>query len=456
MSGDLFSPERLLDALGDKSAATGFVVAFSGGRDSSVLLHALATLRGRLPAPLRAMHINHGLHADAAAWERHCQAFAVALHSDYISRTVVIDSADSRGLEAAARAARYAALGPELRPGEWLLTAHHADDQLETVLLQLLRGGGPAGIAAMPARAPFGAGFLVRPLLEFDRQTLAAYAEANVLNCVDDPGNIDPQRDRNYLRHEIVPRLKQRWPSATITIGRAARHAAQAKSLLRDLAALDLDRIAEPGSPSLPVEAVLALGRARAGNLLRHWLKQRGLPVPDTRRLDTLLKQAAETAGDRAPQVTWPGTEARCWQGRIYAFKALDEPVELPTRWHGERLMLGSGLGQLHAITGTGGLRTGVTAEGLEVRWRQGGERIRAVGQLHHRSLKDLLREAGVVPWLRNRIPLLWFNDELVAVADLWIADEFAAPAKETGVRIEWRKRPDHFFGMRQRFQAMG
>ncbi|HET8552007.1 MAG TPA: tRNA lysidine(34) synthetase TilS [Gammaproteobacteria bacterium] len=445
MSGDLFSPERLLDALGDKSAATGFVVAFSGGRDSSVLLHALATLRGGLPAPLRAMHINHGLHADAAAWERHCQAFAAALHSDYISRTVAIDSADSRGLEAAARAVRYAALDAELRPGEWLLTAHHADDQLETVLLQLLRGGGPAGIAAMPARAPFGSGFLVRPLLAFDRQTLTAYAEANGVDCVADPSNIDPRRDRNYLRHEIVPGLKQRWPGATVTIGRAARHAAQAKSLLRDLAALDLDRIAEPGSPSLPVEAVLALGRARAENLLRHWLKQRRLPIPNTRRLDTLLKQATEAAGDKAPQVIWPGAEARCWQGRLYAFKPLDEPTELPTRWHGEPLELGFDLGELRATTGADGLRTDVIAEGVELRWRRGGERIRPLGQPHHRNLKDLLREVRVVPWMRKRIPLLWFDDELIAVADLWIADEFAAPANETGVHIQWQKPPDLF-----------
>ncbi|HET7570097.1 MAG TPA: tRNA lysidine(34) synthetase TilS [Gammaproteobacteria bacterium] len=447
MSGDSFSPERLLDALGDKGTATGFIVGFSGGRDSSVLLHALAMLRDRLPPSLRAIHVNHGLHADAADWERHCRRFAAALNVEYVSKTVTVDPSDSRGLEAAARAARYAALKSEMRPGEWLLTAHHADDQLETVLLQMLRGGGPAGIAAMPARAPFGSGFLVRPLLAFERQTLIAYAEANDLNCVEDPGNIDPHRDRNYLRHEIVPRLKQRWPSATTTIGRAARHAAQAKSLLRDLAALDLDRIAEPGSPTLPIGAVVALGRARAENLLRHWLMQRNLPVPDARRLDTLLEQAAEAAGDKAPQVTWPGVEARCWQGRIYAFKPLDEPAELPTRWHGEPLELGPGLGELHAVEGTGGLRTNVIAEGLELRWRQGGERIRPPGQSHHRSVKDLLREARIVPWMRNRIPLLWFEDEVVAVADLWIADEFAAPANKTGTRIEWRERPDAEFG---------
>lgn len=443
-----FTPDHLLDFLRDETPPQGLLVGFSGGRDSTVLLHALATLRERLPAPLRAIHINHGLHPDAAQWERHCRAVAAALDVEYTSRTVTIDIADPRGLEAAARAARYEALEAELCPREWLLTAHHADDQLETVLLQLLRGSGPAGIAAMPARAPFGRGFLVRPLLAFDRQAFAAYAENNRLNYLDDPSNIDDRRDRNYLRHEIVPPLKQRWPAATTTVGRAARHAAQAKSLLADLAALDLERIATANASTLPAEAVLALGRDRAANLLRCWLNERKLPIPPERRLDALLSQAAEAAEDKAPKVAWPGAEARCWQGRIYAFAPPGDPPPLPARWHGEPLTLGPGLGELRAVPAAGGLRKDIIAEGVELRWRDGGERIRPAGQPHHRALKNLLREADVPPWIRNRIPLLWFNNELVAVAHLWVADEVAAPPSETGTQIEWQNGPNVFFGM--------
>lgn len=437
-----FSSDQLPDILRQQPPPTGLLVAFSGGRDSTVLIYALAAVRDRLAVPLRAIHINHDLHADAAHWARRCKDFAASLGIDYISRSVAIDPADGRGLEAAARAARYAALDAELRPGEWLLTAHHADDQLETVLLQLLRGGGPAGLAAMPARAPFGAGCLVRPLLQFQRQELAAYADANGLEFIDDPSNTDRQRDRNYLRHEILPRLTERWPAAAATVGRAARHAAQAKALLADLAALDLAQVAQTDSETLPLESVLALGRERAENLLRHWLTQRKLPVPDTRRLDALLSQAAEAAGDKAPQVLWPGVEARCWRGRIYAFPPLVEVPPLPAQWHGEPLDLGAEMGELRTVAGKGTLRADVLTEGVEIRWRRGGERIRLAGQQHRRELKDLLREAGIVPWMRSRIPLLWYKDELAAVGDLWVADEFAASANEPAARIEWRQRP--------------
>lgn len=438
-----FSAGRLL-ALIRKSdpAPAGLVVAFSGGRDSCVLLHALASVREQLPAALAAIHVNHQLHPDAVDWARHCRDFAAALAVDYRSIAVTVDPAAPEGLEAAARAARYAALEAQLRVGEYLLTAHHADDQLETALLQLLRGGGPAGVAAMPARARFGAGWLARPMLTFERSELTRYAETHDLAHVEDPSNADRRRDRNYLRHEIVPRLKQRWPAAATAVGRAARHAARARVLLDDLAALDLARIARPGVRYLPVDDVLNLGAARAENLVRYWLAQRGLPLPNTARLDTLLAQAAGARTDSAPRVTWPGAEVHCWHGRLYALAPPAEPV-LPVHWYGESpLRLGAGLGALHAVDAAGGLRADSFERGVEVRARAGGERLRPAGRKHHRELKDLLREAGVVPWMRRRIPLLWVDDALAAVGDLWIADEFAAPPGEPGLQIEWRDRP--------------
>lgn len=434
-------PELLLANLGAEPPPTALVVAFSGGRDSTVLLHALAALGARLPAPLRAVHINHRLHPDAGQWARHCRDVSAGLGVEYRSAAVAVDPADPAGLEAAARAARYDALRGMLGQGEWLLTAHHADDQLETVLLQLLRGGGPAGVAGMPARAAFGSGWLVRPLLATARTEILRYADAQSLRYIEDPSNVDRQRDRNFLRHDILPRLAQRWPAAATTVGRAARHAAQAAELLQDLAELDLARIAAPDAASLPIEPVLALGRARAENLLRHWLARRKLPLPDTRRLDELLSQAAHAAGDKAPQVNWPGAEARCWRGRIYAFEPLGAPELLSARWYGEPLPLGRGLGELRAGEGTVGLRSDVLAKGVEIRWRQGGECIRPAGQRHHRQLKDLLREAGIPPWMRGRIPLLWCCDKLAAVGDLWVADEFAASA-EPAAHVEWHNRP--------------
>ncbi|HET6725794.1 MAG TPA: tRNA lysidine(34) synthetase TilS, partial [Gammaproteobacteria bacterium] len=223
---------------------------------------------------------------------------------------------------------------------------------------------------------------------------------------------------------------------------RAARHAAQATSLLHDLAEADLAQIADAKGDTLPVEPALALGQARAENLLRYWLAGRGLPIPDTRRLDSLLKQAAEAADDKAPQVTWPGAEARCWRGRLYAFEPMGPRPPLPTRWHGEPLAL-KGLGELRAVPAETGLRADIFAAGVQIHWRSGGERIQPAGQRHHRELKDLLREAGVVPWMRDRVPILWFEGEVAAVADLWIASKFAAQPDSPAMHIEWDNASD-------------
>jgi tRNA(Ile)-lysidine synthase len=440
-----FSAERLLAVLQriDAPQADGYVVAFSGGLDSSVLLHALVAIADELPAPVRAVHINHQLQPQAEDWERHCRRFAAAAGIDYQSAAVTV-SPVAAGLEAAARSARYRALKTLLHEGEWLLTAHHADDQLETVLLQLLRGGGPAGIAGMPDAGPFGTGWHVRPLLGFARTELDAYAALAGLAYLDDPSNTDRRHDRNFLRHEVVTRLKERWPAAAMTVSRAARHAAQASELLADLAALDLERIAPVSAETLPVASLLALGRARAANLLRYWLAQRGLPLPDTRRLDELLAQLQTAADDKAPCAAWAGAEVHCWRGRLYAFVPLDAPA--PTaHWNGaDPLRLGSGPGELHAVRGPGGIKADILARGVQVRFRAGGERIRPAGHPHHRELKNLLQEAGVVPWMRARIPLLWSGEVLAAVGDLWIAEECAAKDGE-GMRIEWRNRPNLF-----------
>jgi tRNA(Ile)-lysidine synthase len=434
-----FSRDQLLAKLAAETMPSGLVVAFSGGRDSTVLLHALASLKDRLPAPLRAVHINHQIERRAAQWQQHCRRIAAELGLDCTSQSIDVEPADRRGIEAAARAARYEALKAQLQPGEWLLTAHHADDQLETILLQMLRGSGPAGLAAMPLRVSFGPGDLVRPLLDCRRTDLDDYAEAHGLVFIDDPGNADRDRDRNYLRHAVIPRIKDRWPSVAFTGARVARHAARATDLMNNLADLDLKSlVGSSPSATLPIPPLLALGRPRAENVVRRWLACRSLALPDARRLDTLLTQADEAAPDTAPRVAWAGVEARCWRGGLYAFASLDKPVPLPACWHGESLGLGTGLGELRAVPGKGGLLKDVLAEGVELRWRAGGERLRPAGQAHHRPLKDLLREAAIPPWLRGRVPLLWHKNRLAAVGDLWIAVEFAVPVDKPGVHIRW------------------
>ena len=262
------------------SPATGCCVALSGGLDSTVLLAALAKLRagGTLP-PLRALHVDHGLHADAARWSRHCLDLAARLGLDCV--VLRVDAAAARGEspESAARAARYAALGAGLAAGEILLTAHHADDQLEGVLLQWLRGGGLRALAGMPLLARFGPGWHARPMLGFTRGDIERWAREQGLAWLEDPSNADRALDRNYLRHEVLPALRVRWPAATRTVARVSAQAAEALALQQLDAAAELARIAEGVTlPLGPVESMSAPRQRRRDALLEPALGRRFLP----------------------------------------------------------------------------------------------------------------------------------------------------------------------------------
>lgn len=238
-----FSPAALAAVLSGElclPSSARLVLALSGGLDSMVLLHALAALRSGFPFALRAIHIDHALHPDSAAWGRACAQVCAQLAVPFDVRPVTVSTVAADGVEAAARRARYAALGELLAPGEILVTAHQRDDQAETVLLQLLRGTGVAGLAGMPARVAFGGNELVRPLLGFVRAALEAYGRSNGLTWIDDPSNADPRLRRNFLRTEIMPRLRAVWPEADRMLVRAAGHAAEAVALLDELADGDL------------------------------------------------------------------------------------------------------------------------------------------------------------------------------------------------------------------------
>lgn len=377
--------------------------------------------------PVRTVHVDHGLHPESADWAATAAATAAALGVDCeIVRVEVVD--DGQGREAAARAARYAALRDRVGDGELLLTAHHADDQAETVLLALLRGSGPAGLAAMPAIAPFGRGMLVRPLLRTRRAALQAWAEAHQLEWSDDPSNTDTSIARNHLRQNVLPVLEAYWPETVGALNLGARWAAEADGLLAQLAELDLAALSD--GATLDAEGVIALGPDRARNLLRHWLAELGLPGAPYMRLDEAVRQLAEAADDRVPEIDWPGAVLRRWGGRLYA-SVPEHPV--PEGWQAEwdvdaPLSLPGGRGRLTLTTAPSGLDAeklnGVT---ITVRFRRGGERLRTHPAGPHRQLKHLLAEAGVPPWERGRVPLLYVGDSLVAAGDLLVDAEWAA-----------------------------
>jgi tRNA(Ile)-lysidine synthase len=417
-----------------------YVVAFSGGLDSTVLLHALkAAVDAGNDVPILAVHVDHGLHPDAADWTRHCRDVAreIGVAVRCLSVEVAMDT--GLGIEAAARAARYHALEAEMQPGDWLLSAHHRDDQAETLLLNLVRGSGPVGIAGIGELRRFGPGWLVRPLLGFSRSSLESYARAAGLDWVEDPANRDLRFDRNFLRHEIVPALRARWPDIASRLDRSARHAGAAAELLGELAAIDLEALG--GAPArLPIDGLLELSPERQRNVLRHALRRIGLPMPPEVKINRVLDEVIPAREDAQPLVSWRGAEVRRYRGALYLSAALSPELPESTTIGGEDVALGQGMGTLSFQHDADlGLAAALVGQGLRLEFRRGGEQFRPYGHAHTRKLKKLLQDEGIVPWMRDRLPLLYAGDRLVAVADLWLADDAVS---RPGVAVRWHDRP--------------
>lgn len=436
-----FDPAQLIPLLCGLPPARRYWVALSGGLDSTVLLSALAMGREALPGQLKAVHIHHGLHAEADTWERHCEVLCARLSVPLTSRRVAVRPAPGESLEAAARERRYAALRDVVRGADVLLLAHHEDDQLETFMLQALRGAGVRGLAAMPVCSNRAGLRLVRPLLGFSRGVLEAWARQEGLVWVEDPSNVDTGFDRNYLRHVILPRVRERWPAAAETVSRSARFCAEADELLEEMAADDSARF-QVGE-TLPVRALQGLSAPRARNLLRHWMRARDLPLPPSQKLAEIMRQAGARP-DRNPCVGWEGAEVRRYREQLYALRPVPEVPAAFSLRPGESHDLGPGLGVLTLVPSAG---EGVSAqlcgdEGLRIAFREGGESCRPAGRAHARPLKKWLQELHVVPWLRGRLPLVRAGSELLAVAGLFVCEPHAARSGEPGLRIEWRGHP--------------
>jgi len=440
-----FSPDRLLCTLDSLPPTQRLWIAYSGGRDSHALLQALVGLRPRVAAELRAVHCNHGLHPNSEVWSLHCRNVCARLGLPLLQLRLDVQRQAGRSLEALARAARYRAIAESMAPGDVLLTAHHQDDQAETVLLQLLRGSGVGGLAAMPALTRFPPGWLARPLLGFSAHSLAVYAEEAGLDWIEDPSNGDPGFDRNYLRHGIFPLLRARWPGMGRTLSRSARHCAEALSLVEESAVRDLSELAGSDPRILPVSGLLRLPAARCRAVLRLWIRQNGFPVPASVHLERVLGEVLLAAADRQPVVGWEGAEVRRHADSLYLLRPLerhDSTALLEWRQPLPELRLPGGLGLLRVTPAVGaGLDAGVwTRSRVRVGFRRGGERCRPVGMGQSRSLKRLLQERRVPPWLRDRIPLLYLNGELAAVADIWICESFAAADGRPGMRLQWQR----------------
>ncbi|MCW8889611.1 MAG: tRNA lysidine(34) synthetase TilS [Sedimenticola sp.] len=417
-----FKPESLLEALLQWPVPTGYLVGFSGGLDSHVLLDALVSILALLPAPIRAIHTDHGLQSVSPAWVAHCRSVCDSYQIPLVDCQLNVEPIKGESLEAVAREARYQAFSETMLPGEMLLTAHHQDDQAETLLLQLMRGAGLSGLAAMPSFTTFATGSHARPLLDYPRAELETYATSHGLKWIEDGSNQDCSFDRNYLRNEVMPLLKKRWPALTRTVSRSARHCAEADLLLAELLEQQLETLLDPTDNTLAIDQLRTLPLHHSGPLLRAWIKGSDYKVPDTVVLKRIINEVVLARPDRTPLVSWSGVEVRRYRNKLYLQSPLatfDSGLSLV--WNGESsIELPAGLGTVEFRWNDDGRNRLLShAPRFRVRFRQGGEWCRPLGRGVNKSLKQLLQEEGVLPWMRDRIPLLEIDGEIAAIIGL-------------------------------------
>jgi tRNA(Ile)-lysidine synthase len=448
-SGTAFTPAvlaRSLRELAGPPAGLLLCVAFSAGMDSTALLAACAALRARYRWKLRAVHVNHHLQGNAAAMAAAARAAARRLGVN--CRVVDAPVAVARGgsVEAAARTRRYAALRAELRNGEWLLLAQHQDDQVEALLLQLLRGAGVAGLAAMAARN----GPILRPLLNVTRGQLADFLQRRALSWSEDPSNADERLARNFLRRRVLPLLRERWPGLGVAVSRSAALAAEAQQLLRERAAEQLQS-AHDGD-ALSVSALRCLAEPDRRNVLRHWLERRGLPMPDQRRLREIAGPLLQARSDAQPFVQWPGGQVRRHGGLLHALvpatglaPAAGSAQSGPLIWNWRRepvLVLPDGSRLELQDDPSGELRRSALPARVRVAFR--GVDGSVGGRPGGRRLKRLLQGARIAPWQRARVPLIYAGRRLLAVGESWCALDQAAGVSARTVRrcrLRWHER---------------
>ena len=426
-----------------KQTDTHYLLAYSGGLDSHVLLHLLVEFKHRrLIDNLDVIHINHQLHPDASQWAVHCVKQCNQYKLNCTVLNVSVDKNTGKGLEAAAREARYNAFKTLMTAKTLLLTAQHADDQVETFLLQSLRGGGVKGLAAMPLIKPFVNGYLCRPLLVTTQQAIVDYARQQNLSWLDDPSNANLKFDRNYLRQKAIPVLKQRWPGLHKTIRRVTEHQAENKKLVDELAQLDLEQLQIETNP-VSINALQTLPVHRQKNVLRYWLHHVcKLTMPDTIHLERIVNEVLNAAADSQPCVSWHGARVQRYQGKLYADKPEDiSAVQTEVLvWRPEKSFEIAGRQLVtEQCCGKGLSVKQLQSKQVNIRFRQGGEMCRPQGRAeHHHKLKKLFQEWQVPPWQRNRIPLIYVEDELAQVVGYCLCEPFVAAADEVGYQIRF------------------
>lgn len=417
-------------------------IALSGGIDSIVLLHILAMLSKQMEFTLSAMHVNHGISRNAAIWSRFCcnlcYTYGISIDVTYLN----IKKESGVSLEANARNERYRIFAQV--QADYVILAQHLDDQAETLLLQLLRGAGIKGMSAMPVvrkLTSYAKPQILRPLLEITRSRIETYARKNKLNWINDESNDSIQFHRNFLRHQILPLLKERYPDYPNVLSRTSRHMAEASLLLDELAEMDRGNCLVSGK--IEIDNLRKLSFPRAKNLLRYTLLQQGAVLPSTIKLEEILNQLMSISSDNKFHVTFGSTEVRCYKRAVYVLHRRKTPRE-PERylhWFGEAYLTlphTNGTVYFTQAESQGIDQQKILDESITIRLRRGGEHFKPVCKRPRRSLKNLLQEASIPPWERSTLPLLFYGEKLIWVPRIGIDCEFQVRPGKLGILPIW------------------
>lgn len=428
-----FDAHQLFEALQRLPKTSAYWVGLSGGADSTALLHALHELRPKLESEIRVLHVNHGLESACDEWEVHCVETCKGLGLEILTRRVNVDKSTGAGREAEARRQRYAVVEEVMAPGEIFLTAHHEEDQAETLILNLMRGSGVDGLAGMPVVRTLGIGLLARPLLDFSMASLRHYLEERQLSWIEDPSNQDQRYDRNFVRQSLVPLISDRWPGASQRIAKSARLSRiaseqisewaeeQLATHLRHPRVLSLSQL-DPSAPSFAL-------------VVRHWLRNSKATSLPARQIEELASQCANANSESQLCIAWQGWTIRGFDQKLW-LQSENETAECPdVTWSLP------GTVDLGPVTGTLSMDSASNAwlENLAVRARQGGEVLLSVGGKHHKAVKNIFRELGIPPWLRSSVPLLSNAQKLLAVGDFVLSHDLGNWLDETSSKLVWQ-----------------
>lgn len=415
------------------------LVGFSGGLDSTVLLHALVKLRQTvmLNLNIRAVYIHHGLNDKANEWAIHCQKICCDLQVVFYSQRVYIDQT-KKGIEASARDVRYQAFREILLPEEILVLAQHLDDQAETFLLALKRGSGPAGLSAMPISIPFADSYLIRPLLLFSRQQLVIYAQKNTLRWIEDNSNQDQRYDRNFLRLTIIPNLNRRWPHFSQAVARSTSLCAEQESLLNELLQDYLTQLVT-AEGSLQLDALATYSEIKRNAILRRWLSLHQILMPSRVQLKHIWQDVICARPDAEPQFILANNNViRRFKQQLWLLPQFNDLTKICLVWQPPvEIKLPDNLGTL-MIADTGmAIRAPFSHETVSIRFGLKGN-IKIIGRQHAKRSKKLWQELGVAPWLRERIPLIYYNNKLIAAVSVFITESGRCIQRKSELKVKW------------------